>query len=274
MNKWVGALALACASVQPALAADDAVRPGRFADVLEYSVRNVERGFARRVAQLSEALEQPDATMASTWLSGLRFGPRPNSAVSLSLSGLDVNRARLCLAFTAGTVSQWNEVLQRAASLGLTPANGDCSVAAGFSLAPSTWPATMHVSKTLDRRDVPVATVLPLEPGITGVDAQAVTRPGLTLMASAENGPGEFSIITVSNPLPPEGPEGASLTLTDVAVREGFTVQHTCVDVAPGAQCEVSVRFEGGLSRPHVGSLRLAFSNNAVAIVGLLGRKP
>ncbi len=252
-------------------AAELGVRPGYSGDLVQHTVRQVEAGFRRKTAVLdAQTKEQPSAQALGQLFPAFGFAPLTNTDVSWSLNGMNVDQAVICVGLVTRSVTQWNDITVRMHRMGLTPATAGCEAQAQYAHAPQSFPATIRALKLLDRRDTPVPTVLPAHPVVSGVDESAVTRPGLVVTAGAP------AIVTVSNPfvLVNAGPPPVGLTVGLVAakVRPGFTVEHSCGSLAPDTGCTVMVRYAGTDGSNFPGSLRLEFSNGAVAVVGLLGK--
>lgn len=248
------------------------VRARYLGDIAESTVHSVEAAFRRKTAVLSESTkEQPSALELGTLFPVHGFAPPSNTNVNWSLTGLTADTAKLCVAMTVSSVTDWNRLLSRLHHMGMKPADSACEEVTNFGLAPA-LPATLRAIRVLDRRDTPVPTQLSAYPGIAGADAQAVTRPGLILQA------GTPVTLTVSNPFtlvnPGPPPVGLTVGLTAWSARAGFSVSHNCAAIAPNATCAISVQYTGGHGNSYPGSLRLEFSNGAVAVVGLLGTAP
>lgn len=249
------------------------LRASYLGDLVQSTVNSLENAFRRRTAVLaSPSKDQVSALELGALFPSYGFAPPLNSNLTWSLTGVSSDVAKLCVGVTVTTTADWNRLVSRLHREGMHPSNSACEEVARYSLAPAGFPATLHAIRTLDRRDTPVATSLSSYPEITGADAAAVTRPGLLLAA------GTPATLTVFNPftLVDAGPlpMGLTLGLTGLSVREGFSVSHTCSEIAPAATCTVTVRYGGGYGPSYPGSLRLEFSNGAVAVVGLLGVTP
>ncbi len=272
------ALVAALLYTQPSSAADYGVRKGALGDQVTAAGAAVEKAFARRMAALDPGtLQQPSALEPVDLFSSWGFRPRAVAGHDYLVTGVDDNTSALCLRTQVTSAEQWNEVLVALSRKGYGPADSACDSLDRYAYAPLTYPASIAGRKLLDRRDVPVKTVVPVYPALSGLDAEAVTRPGLTLPATA-GAPGGYSAITVFNPFtllsvgPP--PVGLTLNLTSITAREGFDVQHNCSFIFPDSSCTIFVRYGGQHGKAFVGSLQLSFSNGARAIVGLLGTTP
>lgn len=271
---------LCAALLVPSLcfAADFGVRKGALRDQLVLAGQSVENAFSRRMAVLSpETLQQPSALELSDLFPAYGFAPRTVAGQGYTLTGLDENQAALCLKRQVTSVEQWNEALVALSSAGYGPADATCVPTVSYAHAPAVFPAVIAGRKVLDRRNVPTKTLVSQYPAIAGVDAAAVTRPGLVLTAP-QGSPGSASAITVFNPFtlvsvgPP--PVGLTLSLSAISVREGFDVQHNCSFIFPDGTCSIEVRYDGTRGKAYVGSLLLVFSNGARANIGLLGTTP
>ena len=238
-------------------------------------VRSVERGYSRAMGTLDPlTLSQPDALeMTDPFVAG-GFAPRVPLGASWRLAGQDQDRSVLCLTQAVQDASAWNSAQRGFFQAGLTPADPETCLSAGrVATSPQHYPGVAAARIVLDRRDVPTRTVLPVEPILTGVDANAVTRPGLTLRPFEGQG---FAELFIENPLvvlDPGPPEVLRVMgLTNVEVRPGFSYSHNCEDIAPGGACTFRIGYDGQEGDYRVGSLRLEFSNGEVAVIGLLGR--
>lgn len=246
------------------------------------TVRGVERGYARAMSQLAVGtLEQPSAlTLTDPFQAGGLFPPRPRQDIGWQLQGLDADRSMLCVTVSVAKADDWNQALAGLAKAGMSPGSAQtCTQTSQFTAAPDAFPATIAGVKVLHRGDVPVRTVLPtgaFDPVFAGVDGEAVTRPGLALSSMELN----YTEIQVTNPAlivgytagPPSVPIYRTLTLSNVAVREGFEVEHDCENVGPDATCTIGIRYEGAHGDYRTGVLRLEFDTGARAVIGLLGR--
>ncbi len=255
---------------------------------VQRAARALQAAFLRKYATLDAQARQPALANGSDWFPAHGFAPSL-AGLGWSFQPLDANRGALCLTMPAGTAARHAALARAFALAGLAPAASDCQAA-------SAWPtpgasATVSARRELDRRDVPVATLLPPTGGVTvtGADAQAVTRPGLTLLAASGQS-SAAAVLTVTNPMRYARPDGSSCTaqdaglpetdcaplassLTEVSARPGFSVTHTCSSIAAGASCTVSLVYANAGERYLSMPLRLAFSTGEVAAIGVLGRR-
>lgn len=245
------------------------------------SVRGVERGYARVMGTLSNSTHEQPSALGMTYPFGpgaSPFAPRVRNDFGWSLAGVNAEQSALCLKVAVRTEAEWNSVLVGMSKSGLAPARAqDCTQLSRFEASPLAFPATIAGVKLLDRRDTPVPTIVPADPQLTGVDAQAITRPGLVVQSFTQPA---YKTIGVTNPAvivgytagPPSVPIYRRLTLTKVTLRDGFVYNDNCSDVGPNQTCNVQVRYMGTVGDHFPGSLRLEFSNGGVAVIGLLGR--
>lgn len=255
----------------PALAA----APDALADGLTRMARSIKRGHSRAMGALDPlTLRQPDARDLTDPFSFGLFAPRVPTGASWRLSGLDEDQSVLCLTQTVSNASAWGSAQRGFLLARMLPADPQtCELSGEGYSAPQHYPGVVAARKVLDRRNVPNATVLPAEPLVTGVVADAVTRPGLTLRTKEGQG---YADLTIQNPLvvldpgPPQVLRALGLTL--VQVRPGFSYSHDCEAIEPGEACTFRIAYDGQDGDYRVGSLRLEFSNGEVAVIGLLGR--
>jgi hypothetical protein len=273
IHRWIAASLLALAPL--ACGADELLG----SQVLQ-TARGIERGYRRSMGALSgSTLEQTSALALTSPFSSSVFAPRARSDVFWSLTGVNADQSVLCLKVTVNTVADWNQALVSVSKAGLSAASAeDCVQLARFPAVPETYPAQIAGVKILDRRDTPVPTVVPSDPQISGVDASAVTRPGLLLNSTATLPASKTIVVTNPevivgySPGPPSSPLYRRLTLTKVVLRDGFYYDDDCQDVGPNATCNVTVSYAGASGDNFSGSARLEFSNGAIAVIGLLGR--
>ncbi len=272
----------------PAIAHPTGIDEQRTEMQVARAVRTLQSAFLRKYAALDAEGRQPALATGADWFPAYGFAPSV-MGLNWSFQPLDTQRGVLCLTMSAATAAR-HAALSRAFSLaGLAPASSACQPQTGWS-APSAG-TTVSARLELDRRDAPVATLLPASGGVSlsGVDGLAVTRPGLTLVAPAGQ-TGTASVLTVSNPMRWTHSDGSSCTaedaaapetdctplatsLVEVTARPGFAVTHTCTSVAAGATCTVSLTYTNAGERYRSMPLRLAFSTGEVATIGVLGRR-
>jgi hypothetical protein len=237
--------------------------------LLTQTARDVERAFARHAFALDPVTRQKrPAAQTSDLFPMYGATPRAGSGISWQLTPENQENSVLCLAQTVSDLSAWNQAILALNKSGFQPAMpSGCSALSSHPLGPSSYPATIAGRKVLDRRDVPSPTQVPVYPEVLGVDAAAVTRPGLQV--SAVTGPG---VVTIYNPYVEVSPgEGTWVGVNSATARTGFTVGHACTLIAPDTSCDIFVSYDANSGGYRVGQLILNFSNGEVANVGLVG---
>lgn len=266
--------AASAASAAPASAGAAQMVEKTLAAMVERSVVQVRNAFFRRQAVLDETTAERPAAPGhlSALVPAYGFVP-PGETLTLALSALDTRRSQLCASLLAHSADAWRAAVKGFTRGGMSLASAQCQAVGSLAL-PSQWPATVSAVRVFDSEDVPLRTLLPAYPQISGPDPQALTRPSYTLAAA----PGQWSapaVITVYNPriVLTETPLTYQATAVSSAdIREGFSVEHTCQFLAADSTCTVSVRYQGVASEPYrVGSLRLTFATGEVAVIGVLG---
>jgi hypothetical protein len=237
------------------------------------TAKGVQNAFSRVMSKLDALTLRQPATSTSLFPEG-GFAPRASDQVHWQVQKLDSDRVAVCIATTVQDVAEWSAVVVAATAAGLSAAGEDCAVHR-MGTPPSGYPALVLTRKEFNRLDVPTATKLPATPWIQGPDALAVTRPGLIL-----NKPGSHTDVSVTNisaecrgTLEPCLPLLPPLSLVAYKVRSGFSVEHNCVEVPAGSTCTVRVYLDAA-QPAYLSPLRLEFSNQAIASIGLLGNPP
>lgn len=245
------------------------------ADLVANTFKAVEQAFNRKMRETPfPQLLQPSAMAVSDLFPGYGFSPKANTAISWSIAGVDENKAKVCVAYTAPSLEVWASLVALSKLKGYSATSATCSEATPLNGAPSSYPADIHLLKVLDKRDVPVATYVPSDPFIYNVDSYAVTRPGLTINKPSSQ-PVGWASVSVRNPeiiLEFGDPVVyRTLSISELTVRDGFSVRHNCFGLGPNALCAIDVGYDGSRGKYHVGSMRVVFSNGAIMSVGLLG---
>ena len=176
------------------LAALSAVAAGPDEGPLEVAVKSstalLERAWARRSAVLSEQLQQlPASGYAADYFPEHGFAPPVFRGLSWSLLPLDEDRVRVCVSVTLANAADWTQLVRAAHAQGLgAAATEQCTPSA--HAAPTTFPATQRLQKTLDRRTVPTATVNGNEAVVQQL-TEALRRESFTLTV------GQSHVLTV-----------------------------------------------------------------------------
>lgn len=246
------------------------------AEQVQVTAKTIENAFFRRMASLDPStFTQATATSMGNLFPQWGFTPVLIPGMSYSVAAVDQDNLAVCIQRVVSNARQWNDALSALSSGGYAGADSSCAPLSRSALAPSAFPATISGRKVLNRQEVPVPTKVPAYPVLSGVDAQAITRPGLTLPAPVGSS-GAFVPITVFNPYT-AGPDstGIVLSVTRTSVRTGFTTSLSgCESIAPTGSCTVSVRYDGANGPAYIGNLQMTFSNGAHATIGLLGTTP
>ncbi|GAB3644738.1 hypothetical protein [Ramlibacter alkalitolerans] len=252
-------------------------KQGLDAAVISHAVKTIERGHARAMGRLSEGtLRQLDALeMADPFEHG-PFPPNELPGMTWAMRGIDSDTSLLCVSFRVPSADAWVKALKGLTNVGMSAADANtCSELPGYGVPPAAYPTLITGVKVLDRRDVPLPTVIPEGIRIDGADATAVMGPGVILRSGAQGGYTDL-VLTNQAVVLEDGaagePANPRLSISSVELRPGFGQANDCGELHVGASCRIRLSYDGLAGDYRVGSLRLEFSDGSVAVIGLLGR--
>lgn len=237
-------------------------------DYLAQTVRDVKHAYARHSFVLTGANEKLRSAGTAVLFPAYGVSPKTAPGLTWQLTTLNDDQSVLCVVQSVPDVKRWNTALLTLSKAGLSVANPTtCQSLPVQGYAPAVFPASIAGRVVLDRRDTPSPTRVPSYPTLSGVDDSAVTRPGLFVSSN-----GGTQYITVYNPFIPIG-DGLGFTtgLVGFTVRPGFSVVHSCTEIAAAESCSVAVSYSGVGGNLYPGQLMLYFIGGGVANIGLMG---
>lgn len=256
MNKWAIFTALGLAG---GIAQADPY-PKQLSRSIERISVDVESAYARKYANLDENGQQPPVN--STELSSLfplwGFQPTSQKDVEWRLLPTSQDQATLCISWHAKNAEDWMAPLGKMQQRGYSIADTDCKKTQQAA-AITNFPANVTVLKALDRRAVPVRSVLPPSLTVSGLMFANPLVPAVRLQKGVPHQ------LTLLNPATAAAP----VNLEQVETLGSTQAVHDCLVLLPGQSCNVTLSFSAEPPSYQLDRFSVNFSNGEKLIISL-----